>query len=163
MTPTLIPLASADVPAAAQIWCDGWHEAHAHLVPADLTRLRTYGNFSDRLYAHLDRTMAAYAEGEVLGFAITRENELYQMYVGANARGSGTASLLIGDAERRIAMAGHNAAWLDCAIGNDRARRFYEKSGWLYAGVTPSQLDTSEGPFTLNLWRFEKPLSRDQP
>jgi hypothetical protein len=25
----------------AQLWCDGWHEAHAPLAPLELTRLRT--------------------------------------------------------------------------------------------------------------------------
>ena len=39
----------ADVDALAQIWHDGWHDAHARIVPAELARLRTLKSFRDRL------------------------------------------------------------------------------------------------------------------
>jgi hypothetical protein len=33
----------------ARIWYEGWNDAHAHLVPAELTRQRTLESFRDRL------------------------------------------------------------------------------------------------------------------
>jgi hypothetical protein len=62
------------------------------------------------------------------------------------------------DAETRLAKGGFNIAWLACAIGNDRAARFYEKSGWRRVGVVAYQAETSVGTFPLEVWRYEKNL-----
>ncbi len=35
-----------------------------------------------------------------------------------------------------------------------------EKCGWRRAGNMLSRLDTSEGTFELEVWRYEKPLTR---
>ncbi|MEO0831487.1 MAG: GNAT family N-acetyltransferase, partial [Pseudomonadota bacterium] len=83
-----------------------------------------------------------------------------QFYVVAGARGTGLAQALMVDAEARIRAGGHETAWLGCAIGNDRARRFYEKCGWVCARTEVVDLDTSSGPFPLELWRLEKALDR---
>lgn len=37
--------------------------------------------------------------------------------------------------------------------------RLYEKHGWRRAGVVVHPLETSEGPFPLEVWRFEKRLA----
>ena len=50
-------------------------------------------------------------------------------------------------------------AWLACAIGNDRAARFYEKCGWTRMGTMINEAETSRGPFSLEVWRYEKQLS----
>ncbi|MDZ5695843.1 GNAT family N-acetyltransferase [Chelativorans sp. M5D2P16] len=76
------------------------------------------------------------------------------------ARGSGVAAALIADAEARLAGSGVETAWLACAIGNERAARFYEKSGWRLAGTVVNQAETSTGPFPLEVWRYEKRLAR---
>jgi len=39
-------------------------------------------------------------------------------------------------------------AWLACAIGNERAARFYEKCGWHRTGVVTSRLDAPSGNFS---------------
>jgi hypothetical protein len=65
---------------------------------------------------------------------------------------------LIADAEVRLAENGTAVAWLACAIGNLRAARFYEKSGWHQVGTMVSVLDTPNGPFPLEVWRYEKSL-----
>lgn len=152
-------LQRSDVIQAARIWYDAWHEAHAHLVPAELTKLRTEDNFAYRLEEHLAQTIAAKSHGHVLGFAITREDELYQLYVSQEARGTGAASALMQASEAQIASDGYRTGWLDCAIGNGRARRFYEKSCWHLKREEITNLDTSQGPFPLKVWRFEKSIA----
>ncbi len=153
-----------DTPVKAQakqicaIWEAGWHEAHANIVPASLRELRTARSFFDRVIANLAYTRIASDGTEVLGFCMVKENELYQMYVSRWARGTGIALALIKDAEERIRVAGHNTAWLACAIGNEQAGRFYEKSGWTNTGPRIVELDTSEGVFPLEVSRFEKLL-----
>jgi len=86
--------------------------------------------------------------------------ELSQLFVSAEAHGSGVAAALIADAEARLAEHGVETAWLACAIGNDRAARFYEKSGWRLAGTAVNTAETSSGPFPLEVWRYEKRLTR---
>jgi ribosomal protein S18 acetylase RimI-like enzyme len=68
------------------------------------------------------------------------------------------ASALIADAERQLVARGFTVAWLDCAIGNHRAARFYEKSGWRRTGEVVSNLTTPEGIVAITVWRYEKPL-----
>jgi hypothetical protein len=49
-------------------------------------------------------------------------------------------------------------AWLGCAIGNERAARFYEKCGWHRARTMVSDLETTSGILRLEVWRYEKRL-----
>src|SRR5512147_424313 len=92
----------ADVPPLARIWHDGWHEAHAHLLPADLTALRTLDSFQPRLHRMLPDTRVAGPPGAPVGFCTIRDDELYQLFLAPEARGTGAAALLVGDAERRL-------------------------------------------------------------
>jgi ribosomal protein S18 acetylase RimI-like enzyme len=150
----------ADVDQLAQIWFDGWHDAHAAIVPEALTRLRTLENFRDRLRTELDAVRVLDASGSPSGFSMLRGEELYQFYVSASARGSGAAAVLMADAEARLAERGVAVAWLACAVGNDRAARFYEKCGWVRAGTVMHEAETTGGPFMLQVWRYEKSLFR---
>lgn len=146
----------SEVPQLARVWYDGWLDAHADILPAELARMRTLASFHDRLEAMLDAVRVAGPIGEPLGFSIVNDDELYQLFVAATARGTGVAAALLADAESRIAAHGASIAWLACAIGNHRAARFYEKHGWHNAGVVVSHLDTPEGVFDLDVWRYEK-------
>jgi RimJ/RimL family protein N-acetyltransferase len=57
-----------------------------------------------------------------------------------------------------LAQSGVAVAWLACAIGNERAARFYEKRGWTRAGTIVNRLNTPEGEYLLDVWRYEKRL-----
>ena len=148
----------AELDRLVQLWHDGWQDAHAAIVPPGLKRLRTIESFRDRLAAALPITRVAGPAGAPLGFYYLKGDELNQLYVAAEARGTGVARVLMADAEARLRDAGITMAWLACAIGNDRAARFYEKSGWRRAGIVVTHAETSEGPFPLEVWRYEKRL-----
>ncbi|MGH8251808.1 MAG: GNAT family N-acetyltransferase [Steroidobacteraceae bacterium] len=149
----------AEVGCLARIWYDGWQDAHVKIVPAELGRRRTLASFHERLEAMLEHVRVVGEPGEPAGFSALKGDELYQLFVAAAARGSGVAALLLSDAEQRLAASGVTLAWLTCAIGNERAARFYEKSGWRRAGIVVSRLDTPQGEFLLEVWRYEKDLS----
>lgn len=151
---------STEIDHLARLWHDGWHEAHAPLVPPELTRLRTLESFRERLYAALPNIRVAGPLGAPLGICVLKGEELYQLYVSPEARGSGVAAALIADAEAQLAKRGVETAWLACAVGNDRAARFYEKSGWRLAATVVHALETSSGPLPLEVWRYEKRLAR---
>ena len=143
----------------ARVWFDGWRDAHAQIVPAELTRLRTLESFGTRLRADLQNIRVVGPLGAPVGFCIVKGDELYQLFVSAPSRGSGVAAALIADAEARLAEDGVTTAWLACAIGNERAARFYERRGWHRARTMVSPLETPNGTFLLEVWRYEKSLT----
>ena len=145
-----------EIDELAHVWFEGWHDAHATVVPIELVRLRTLDNFRDRLRAALAEIRAIGPRGAPLGFTMLKDDEVYQLYVSRTARGTGVAGVLIADAERRLADRGVTTAWLACAIGNERAARFYEKQGWRRAGTVVNIAETAQGPFALDVWRYEK-------
>jgi ribosomal protein S18 acetylase RimI-like enzyme len=153
------PAEAGEIDHLAKLWYDGWQDAHALILPADLARLRTLESFRDRLQAALPNVRVAGPSGEPVGFCIVQGDELYQLYVSAQSRGSGVAAALIADAEARLSESGVETAWLACAIGNERAARFYEKCGWRRIGTVVSQLETSKGIFPLEVWRYEKSVT----
>jgi GNAT superfamily N-acetyltransferase len=143
----------ADIDAIAALWCEGWHDGHADICPPELTALRTLDSFQQRTKAHLATT---YVAEDVAGFFMIEGTEVYQMYVGRAGRGTGLATQLMARAEQIIFEAGHQIAWLACSIGNDRAARFYEKSGWTRQGTRVEQLEVTGGTFDLEVWVYEK-------
>lgn len=149
----------SEIGALARLWHAGWQDAHAAVVPAELARRRTLESFEDRLPAMLPDIRVAGDLGMPLGFCAIRHDELDQLFVAPEGRGTGIAAALVADAERRLAAQGVTTAWLACAIGNDRAARFYEKCGWHRAGTVVHHLDTIDGPFDLDVWRYEKTVT----
>jgi GNAT superfamily N-acetyltransferase len=147
---------AAEIDQLSVLWYHGWHESHAEIVPQELTRLRTRESFRDRLRAAILDIRVVGGPGAPVGFTIVKGDELYQLFVSPEARGSGVASALIDDAEARLRASGVHTAWLACAIGNERAARFYEKSGWHRVGTMVNEVETSKGPFLLEVWRYEK-------
>ena len=150
----------AEIDHLARVWFDGWRDAHEQIVPVELTRLRTLESFGTRLRADLRHIRVVGPFGAPVGFCIVKGDELYQLFVSAPSRGSGVAAALIVDAEARLSEGGVKTAWLACAIGNERAARFYERRGWYRAGTMVNRLETDNGLFLLEVWRYEKSLTR---
>lgn len=149
----------ADIDGLARLWFDGWRDAHLALVPPALSRLRTLESFRERMAAAIADVRVAIRDETIAGFVMFKEDEVYQFYVAGEARGSGVAAALMADAEAELARRGVTTAWLACAIGNHRAARFYEKSGWRRTATITYPAETSEGPFLIENWRYEKPLA----
>ena len=156
------PMHDHELDALAGLWFEGWRDAHAALVPEELVRRRTLETFRARIEAGRDTVRLAVAEGAPtapLGFTMLKGDEMNQLFVAREARGAGIAAQLLAEAEARLLASGVTTAWLACLIGNDRAARFYEKQGWRRVGTFVSQLETPEGVFPLEVWRYEKRLA----
>ena len=151
---------TSEIMRLARIWHDGWQDAHAAILPEALKRIRTLESFERRLGEALASTRVVGRVGAAAGLCMMKGDELNQLYVAAEARGSGAAQALIADAEQRLAARGAPLIWLACAIGNTRAARFYEKCGWRNAGIVAIELETPSGPYLLDIWRYEKTLAR---
>ncbi|MBM7068115.1 GNAT family N-acetyltransferase [Actibacterium sp. 188UL27-1] len=148
----------ADAPELARIWHDAWHDAHAGLVPAALVSQRSPDEFHQRMAEQLPQLRVTGPVGALVGLVKLIENKVDDLFIDRPARGTGAAQALLADVEASVKAAGRDMIWLVCAIGNDRAARFYEKSGWHRVGDVVIDLQTTAGPFSTTLWRYEKRL-----
>ena len=160
MEPTeLRPATPDDAPSVAEIWHAGWTEAHLGRVPESLVHARTAESFSRRAADRVGDTVVATRDDVVCGFAMTFHDEVDQVYVAPSGRGSGAATALLGEAERRFRDAGHASAWLAVVGGNARARAFYERQGWVDEGPFTHDAPGPEGPIPVTAHRYVKTLS----
>ncbi|WP_234335608.1 GNAT family N-acetyltransferase [Streptomyces albus] len=103
--------------------------------------------------------MVAVADGEVAGFVMVAGDEVEQVYVAADGRGTGVAGVLLAEAERLVGENGHDRAWLAVATGNARARRFYARQGWSDEGPFDYPAAGPEGPIAVPCHRYAKRLT----
>jgi GNAT superfamily N-acetyltransferase len=147
-----------DLGKLAALWFAGWQDAHLDILPPSVAADRTLDSFHVRLAQQLSSVRTIGPIGAPTGFSLIKGDELNQFYVEGAARGSGIAAILMADVEEKLRGGGFETAWLACAIGNSRAARFYEKSGWRRAGVATINLALRTGDFELAVWRYEKQL-----
>jgi GNAT superfamily N-acetyltransferase len=145
-----------DADAVARIWYGGWRDGHLGHVPAELVAVRTEESFWTRAEERVADTTVAVVQDEVAGFVIVVGDEVEQVYVAPDHRGSGIAGLLIAEAERQVKANGHGRAWLAVASGNARARRFYQRSGWTDAGAFDYQASVDSGTLPVPCHRYVK-------
>jgi GNAT superfamily N-acetyltransferase len=88
-------------------------------------------------------------------------DEVEQVYVATIHRGTGVAAALLGEAERLVAAASHQRAWLAVVAGNARARRFYERSGWVDEGPFDYPTKTATGSISVPCRRYTNTVSAD--
>lgn len=153
------PATAEDMAAVAELWYVGWHDGHAGHVPEGLTAARTLEAFHERTPSRIvDTTVAVSEDGELLGFIMVAGDEVEQVFVGRDARGTGLAARLLAEAERQVAGAGHDLAWLAVVEGNARARAFYEREGWRDEGDLPYEVSAGGQQFVSPCRRYEKRL-----
>ena len=155
-TATIRSATSADIPAMTRIWHDGWQDGHAALVPAELAAVRTMERFGQRLEDGLADILVATVDGKVAGLVMLLDDELYQFYVDGVARGTGLAAQLMKAAEAELAKRGQRDVFLYCAVGNDRAARFYDKCGWHRAAAEDIEAADGGVSVMVPVWRYEK-------
>ncbi|TMV72098.1 GNAT family N-acetyltransferase [Thioclava sp. BHET1] len=157
--PELTPRAAepADFAPLAELWALRWRDAHESFSPPELTALRTPADFLRRLRAFGDGLRVIGPVGAPLGFVVVLDHHVDQLFIARGLQGQGAADLLMADALARIAAAGHAEAQLECAPGNARAAAYYRKSGWALRGTETVSVDTSTGPFPIDLMIFTRP------
>ena len=152
-----------DAKAVAKIWHDGWRDGHLGHVPDDLVTVRTEESFQSRAADRVGDTVVAVVDGEVAGFVMVVGDEIEQVYVAEQHRGSGVAALLLAEAERIVAVNGNERAWLAVVGGNVRARRFYERHGWTDEGVFDYPAVSAAGPVPVPAHRYVKRVAAEAP
>jgi ribosomal protein S18 acetylase RimI-like enzyme len=156
---TVRPATAADTAAVATVWGAAWHDGHRGHVPQELIEGRGAAYFVARADELLAQTAVAVGDSGVLGVLILREDEVNQLMVSAAARGRGVGALLLEDAERRVAAAGHDEVWLAVVPGNTTARGFYEARGWTDRGrETYDSVTLGGGTVPVEVCRYAKRL-----
>lgn len=147
--PDTRPATDDDLNALTDIWHDGWFEAHAAHVPDELIALRDRDSLRIRMENMLENTDVVGPIGAPLGFCTVMDDEIYQFYVGPDARGTGTADALLKAGEARLADAGIEVAQLSVLPENPRAQAFYRRNGWDGDLIKQVPLQTLADPFML--------------
>jgi GNAT superfamily N-acetyltransferase len=107
----------------------------------------------------LGATLVTEQNGTVVAFSAWRGNLLSQLFVANRHRGTGIASCLLAAAEVEIAKQGSAEAELHCVVGNERARRFYERMGWTSQGKIIERIAGEHAQIEVPFWRMTKVLS----
>ncbi|MGW0808199.1 N-acetyltransferase family protein [Nonomuraea sp. NPDC002799] len=160
---TLRPARAGDADAIACIWHQGWRDGHLGHVPRELAAARTAESFHVRAAERISDTTVAVVEGTVMGFVMVVDDEVEQVYVAAQQRGTGVAATLLDKATCQVAANGHERAWLAVASGNTRARRFYARNGWADDGPYRYPAATEAGPIAVPCHRYSKQASPRLP
>jgi len=148
---------AGNIPALARVWHDAWHAGHAHLDP-EIAEGRPFTFFEARIGSGIDRMAVAMVDGEVVGFSGWEGDGIGQVFVAPAWHGRGAAAPLLAAAEEVLKEQGHSLIWLQCRVGNARARRFYEKHGWYVASEVEADIGTVTGRQPIMVWRMEKLL-----
>ncbi|OEC93548.1 hypothetical protein [Rhizobium sp. YK2] len=89
------PAETADHNEIIQLWHQGWHDAHADLVPSEVLAFRTKDYFTLWLKDAQEAFFVATDDTGVLGFISVKGAEVVKLYVGNRARGTGAAHVLL--------------------------------------------------------------------
>lgn len=125
------PFQARDRPAVLSLWHQGWHDAHAHLVPLAVLSYRTPHYFSLWIDECQDEFFVFQEGSEISGFVFLQVSELVKLYVSRKARGKGAAAILLKFAESTLVERNIGVASLFCTTGNRRAEAFYTRHGWV--------------------------------
>lgn len=101
------PADPSETDCLAQLWYEGWQDAHMRIVPPDLVRLRTFESFQERMRVGLPQVRVIGPTGAPAGFYMLRGDEFYQLFVLRPARGTRVAGAFRPRRTRRGAGGGH--------------------------------------------------------
>jgi RimJ/RimL family protein N-acetyltransferase len=138
MPDVLREMVQADLDDLLVVQREGAVTALAHIFPQERHPFPTE-DVRDRWSAEIDSPdidcfVVQGPAGELAGFAATRGSELLHFGTAVQLWGSGLAGQAHDEVLAHMATQGHRQAWLRVFEGNARARRFYERRGWVPFG-----------------------------
>ncbi len=136
----------------AELHVRSWQEAYRDLMPAEFLAALDPRERAARYWFESEAgpttLLAVDGDGdggeELLGFAsfgrsrdhdLPDHGEIGALYVDPTRHRGGVGRLLMAEARRRLAADGYSDAFLWVLDGNDRAREFYEREGWVADGA----------------------------
>ena len=150
---------ASDIGQVAALYHAVWHETQAPFMPPAEIIHRSMEFFVHRMTVLLHSTLVTEQNGEIAAFSAWRGHLLGQLFVATPHRGTGIASSLLIASEMEMAKEGTAEAELHCVVGNERARCFYERMGWLHRGRIMEWLAGEQAQIEVPFWRMKKVLS----
>lgn len=147
-----------EVRVVARLYHDTWHESQARFQDARIAAYRNLDFFLRRAGREIGASLAAWDEGRCVGYAAWNGDVLERLFVASDARGLGIGRLLLAASEEAMSAAGIDEAMLNCLVGNDGARRFYERHGWKYAGTRVLPARWAHGTVDVQAWKLAKKI-----
>ncbi|MBR0711926.1 GNAT family N-acetyltransferase [Bradyrhizobium liaoningense] len=150
---------ASDISRVAALYHAVWHETQAPFMPhAEIIR-RSMEFFMERMTALLHSTLVTELNEEVVALSAWRGQLLGQLFVAMPHRGTRVASSLLTASEIEMAKGGIAEAELHCVVGNERARRFYERMGWHHKAKIMEQVAGEQGQVDVPFWCMTKVLT----
>ncbi len=151
-----------DIPALARAHLEAWEAAYRGQIPDAFIDAITLEQRQEGWRKHFedDRATVMVVEGDdaLQGFAAfgpveddpeapAGTGEVYAIYLLPTVIGVGIGRALFAQAGAALREEGFKRAVLWVLETNDRARRFYEKAGWVWDGTTSThRFDCAEQP-----------------
>lgn len=148
-----------DARAIAEVHVAGWRWAYRDLIPESfiegLTVEARERHWRETLSTSAGRVIVAEVAGEIVGFvgfgaaedADGETGEVHAIYLLDRAAGTGVGRELFSRANEELRRSGFRRAVLWVLETNERARRFYERAGWIWDGTTSThRFDCDERP-----------------
>jgi GNAT superfamily N-acetyltransferase len=122
---------------------------------------RDEGFFFSRVEGLMPNIIVSEANGAIIGFVAWNGSLLGQLFIDAEHRGAGVAQLLMSVAECELLSQGSLEAELHCLVGNERARRFYERAGWRVCEVMTEPVRSEANDEGRDFWVMRKWLGQN--
>ncbi len=132
-----------DIPGIRACYLRSWRAAYERDFPADILNAeadkREFFDWSQGIAADTSAVLVVTDGNGVVGVVQAGESlpsprnrpEITMLYVDPNAWGSGAATALLRAGLQWIGQRGHDEARLRVVEAHHRARRFYEREGWV--------------------------------
>lgn len=143
----------SDIFSAAHVICTAWKIAYAGIVPEkDIEKYTDEGYKSASMLENYNKGLEVYIASEngedcgVISFErCTRDDftdcaYIMQLYVLPSYQGKGVGKLLLDFAEKSASGQGYKRVMLNTLEKNAKARRFYERNGYVFFGTEDSPL-----------------------
>lgn len=135
-----------------------WHETQAPHQHPDIAKFRDVRFMQDRINAFYPNIIIALDELDIVGLVVAKEARLSQLFVDRQQRGKGVGQKLLALAEAKLRAEGAVRITLNCLVGNDAARRFYERNDWRVSRMETKMGQTHKGEVPIEVFEMERTL-----
>lgn len=135
-----------------------WHETQAPHQHPDIAKFRDVGFMHDRIEIFYPNIIVALQSKELIGLVVAKEARLSQLFVDTAQRGKGVGQKLLELAEAKLVAEGATRVTLNCLVGNEAAKQFYERNGWSVSKTDTKMGMTHKGEVPIAVFEMEKAL-----
>lgn len=142
----------------ALLYWQTWHETQAAREPPEVGASRPLAFFEKRVAGWSEPPLIVRRDRCLMGFAAWQGSYLGQLFVDHVYRSSGVGAHLLAAAEAAMGEDGCRTVWLNCIVGNDGARSFYERHGWRVDDEIDDPVTFEGSTITVRTWQMVKHL-----